>query len=241
LSDPTDPRDQGATRVEVVHVELDRADDVVARARARLTTAERARADRFRRPQDARAWTLAHAALRDVLGRRLGRAPETLVFEVGAHGKPFLSGGGLEFNLSHSGRWALIALGATPLGVDVERLGRVAASEGVVEHAFGERERALLQVVVEAERDVVATRLWVRKEALLKALGTGLSGGLQSVDVSERALEPGRIDVVAEAAPWSLVDLDVDGRHVAALAVSPDVTELGTGLWDPVSRAVVAR
>ena len=78
----------------------------------------------------------------------LGREPASFTFDEGENGKPYLPDRALEFNLSHAGRWALIALGRAELGVDVERTGRVTASEGVLEIAFGEAVHVLLWVVL---------------------------------------------------------------------------------------------
>lgn len=228
-----------ASRVDVVHVELERGDGDVARARERLTDAERARAERFRRPRDARAWTLAHGALRSLVGTLLARAPEELVFERGAHDKPYLADGALEFNLSHAGRWALIALATAPVGVDVERLGRFEASPGIARHAFGDRERARLADVSESEWDRVATRLWVRKEAILKAIGAGFAGGLTSVDVGASLDGPARIELRVDGADWAIADLPVDEAHVGAVAHRPDVTDVRAWTWDPVEERAV--
>ena len=235
MNSPSD-KTVSATSVDVVYVELDREKDVVAAARAMLSDIERARADRFRRESDAHAWTLAHAALRGVLALWLEREPASFTFDQGENGKPYLPGRELELNLSHAGRWALIALGRDELGVDVERLGRVAASEGVVKLAFGRAERALLDRLPPERRDRIATRLWVRKEALLKGLGTGISGGLRSLDVSAKVEPPGCLRVSAGGMAWTLADLEVDGAHLGALAAQPAAPEVRRWRWNPIER-----
>src|SRR5689334_21636065 len=106
------------TPVEVWHVPLDQPATVRARLEAVLDERERERAAGFRRDRDRDRWTVAHAALRQVLGCRLGAAPERLRFDSVATGKPVLAGGGLHFNLSHSeGRAVVAVAGDRPVGV----------------------------------------------------------------------------------------------------------------------------
>jgi 4'-phosphopantetheinyl transferase len=149
-----------------------------------LSADERARAARLRRPADrerfATAWTLA----RRVLGERLDTAPEALEFlrtcggcgRTG-HGKPALVGGGRwEFSLSHSNGYVMLAVsGAGPVGVDLEL-----ASERFVDFASLVRGPG-----EEASTAEELLWLWVRKEAVLKMTGDGLS-----VPMTSFTLEP---------------------------------------------------
>lgn len=90
-------------------------------------------------------------ALREILGRYLGRPTSELRFERSRHGKPRLASAGdeLEFNLSHSGSLALVAVARREVGVDVER--------------------------IRAKRPVDFYRRWADREARVKCLGTGLT------------------------------------------------------------------
>jgi 4'-phosphopantetheinyl transferase len=132
--------------------------------------------------------------------------------------------GGLHFNLSDTDGLALVAVSAEgPLGVDVECARSSPRILEVAERFFSSREVAALSALEPAERPAAFYRIWTRKEAFIKALGTGLSRGLETFDVS---LEPGagarllatRPDA-AEAARWQLYDLDAGPDHAAALVV----------------------
>jgi 4'-phosphopantetheinyl transferase len=89
-----------------------------------LSTEEGERADRFRFDADRVRWTRARSALRGILARYAGDAPLALRFVYGKHGKPALApASDIEFNLSHAGDWALIAVSrSAPVGVDIERM-----------------------------------------------------------------------------------------------------------------------
>src|SRR4051812_33990220 len=166
-----------------------------------LTSGEEERAAAIVRPEQARRWRAARAALRVALGERLGVAPEALRFAAGAHGKPEVAGATLRFNLSHAGDLALIALAPREVGIDVERTDRASRA---VERTLCAGERAALDG---EDRHVALLRVWCRKEALAKAIGTGLGWAPERFDTSA----PG---------PYALEDVPVPAGYVAALAVA---------------------
>ena len=139
------------------------------------------------------------AVLHAILAARLGRPPQTA---IGPHGKPFLTSGDLEFNVSHSGALALIAVSeAGPIGVDVEQ--HHALHDPA---AFARRFFTVDEAAGVGGDPVALFRLWCRKEAWLKARGVGLVLPLDRVDVREAP--PG----------WLLADLDVAPGYSAAVA-----------------------
>jgi 4'-phosphopantetheinyl transferase len=88
-----------------------------------LSADEATRAARFHFEHHCIRWTRAHSALREILATYTGTSPGGLEFTVGQHGKPALRGSGVEFNLSHSGDYAMIAIATSvPVGVDIERV-----------------------------------------------------------------------------------------------------------------------
>ncbi|NUW42263.1 4'-phosphopantetheinyl transferase family protein [Nonomuraea rhodomycinica] len=208
--------------VEVWKVRLDRP----ARPEWRdwLSAAERDRAAGFADAGERHRYVVAHAALRSVLGRLCGVAPEDVRLTTEESGRPCLPAGP-DFNLSHSGAWALVAVAApgTRVGVDVERIRadldhlELARRMYQPEEAERVRERGLEEYF----------RLWTAKEAYVKATGAGLAGlrgclvtdtGEGSATVSSRS--PGR-------GPWPVRFLDVAPGYAAALV---------TTAWTPAPR-----
>ncbi|MFF4169612.1 4'-phosphopantetheinyl transferase family protein [Streptomyces sp. NPDC001744] len=179
---------------------------------------ERDRTARFRSPVDADRHRVAHVLLRLALGRHVGEPPERLVFLRracagcgGPHGKPYLRGHDVHFSLSHSGDRALVAVAPVPVGVDVEAVPADAAVRDVAS-VLHPRERAELDALPAAARPAALARCWSRKEAALKATGTGLALG---------AAEP-YVGTAARPAPVPgirLVDLPPFEGHAAALAL----------------------
>lgn len=203
-----------------------------AQAWARLLSAEeRARAARFHFEQHRREFTAFHGAVRWLLGRALGQQPESLRFETGAWGKPALVGEfgrPVEFNLSHTRGLALLALGATPLGVDVEYIRPDLDWPPLARRFFAPQESAALDALPPEEQRRAFFQCWTRKEAYLKARGMGLSLPLDGFAVTVTG--PARLLAGAETAGWTLHALDVGVAHVAALALAGEAQPLT--LWE---------
>ena len=155
-----------------------------------LASEERARAERYAFPGGQRRFVVARASLRRLLGSRLGVPASEVQLVDGSHGKPALApchapaSNGLAFNLTHSGELALIAIGQGDLGVDLESPLRLVDAMAVVRRFFSEAERNGFEALpAGAERERLFFRVWTRKEALVKAVGRGLSCSLSSFTV----------------------------------------------------------
>ncbi|MCX5198274.1 4'-phosphopantetheinyl transferase superfamily protein [Streptomyces sp. NBC_00249] len=187
-------------------------------AEALLDTGERERAARLLRDSHRRSYLASHLGLRLLLGGYLGLAPQevVLVRETcpccgGPHGRPAVAGGALHFSLSHSDDVAYFAFAGVPVGVDVEAVPGAEAVEDVLS-TLHPAETAELTALAGADRAAGMARVWSRKEACLKATGTGLAQGL---------VEPyvGSADAPAPVPGWSLRDLSAPAGYAAALAL----------------------
>ena len=96
-------------------------------------------------------WGAARGTLREVLGRALACDPSEVQFRYGPHGKPFLPGSPLRFNISHSGALALIALSRAEVGADVE-LPRRRRSDAIARRFYAPGEIERLFAETDADR-----------------------------------------------------------------------------------------
>lgn len=140
-----------------------------------------------------------------------------------AHGRPRLApslGEALEFNWSHSGDHAMVAIarGIAP-GIDIERRRPQPRALALARRFFDEAEASALAALPEAARDEAFLQLWTAKEAVLKAHGRGIGYGLQRlrVAVSPQQLQLLRFDD-EDVDAWRLQPLEVAPELVAALA-----------------------
>ena len=184
-----------------------------------LSNAEQRRVARFHRTQDAALFTTARAALRRRLGAVIGVPPREVRLLDPPGAKPHLEGqqGTLSFSVSHSVDRALIALcDGGRVGVDLERVEPVPSA--LLETALTEAERQWIAGLPEAVRHRAFYQFWTRKEALLKAVGTGLATDMKEVRLS--ATDPPRLLdwPHGPACDWQLRNLFV-GADWEAVAV----------------------
>jgi len=213
--------------VHVWRANLNWAQERLNRLAEVLSQEERARAERYHFEADRKRSIIGRGLSRLLLAHCLGESPQRLQFVYNPFGKPALAPGHvrpLQFNVSHSGEWVLIALSVNrPLGVDVERKREEMATEAIAERFFSPAECSALSALPSAVRCAAFFACWTRKEAYLKARGDGLSLPLDQFDV---AFVPGakprliatRHDPI-EAQRWTLSELQVGCNHAAALAV----------------------
>ncbi len=186
-----------------------------------LSSAEIERAQRFVFERDRRRYMAAHCALRRLLARHTGRASGELRFDEGANGKPSLRGlPSCEFNLSHTEDVALVALGdQAPIGVDVEMLRPIKDAADLAALHFTSAEQAAWLAAPVDDRDRLFLSAWTRKEACLKAIGTGLSLAAQAVDAGVDAQPRDLMVRMADGSVAVRVQMiDAGSDVVAALA-----------------------
>ncbi len=192
--------------------------------RAQLSPDEAERAARVHFEHDRTRFIVAHAALRQTLARYTGKQPNALSFRVGAQGKPTLAfDTDIQFNLSHSGNLALIAITrGRAVGVDVESIRDNFDPLALAMRFFSAPEIEDLRACDPATRTAQFFTLWTRKEAFIKAVGHGLSLPLSSFDISEthgdrvRVLES-RGDY--EKTDWWVKTVLQESEYIGAIAV----------------------
>ncbi len=194
-----------------IHVWYCRQDSATEPAADTLDAAEREQAGRFRNRHDARRHMATHGALRRILAAYLGLDPAAVPITRSAAGKPRLglSGAepGLTFNLSHSADLAAVAVAAgAEIGVDIEEKRPLADLDGVARLVFTEAECAALDSLPQSRRLDAFYECWTRKEALLKAMGSGLLRDPREVGLGFG--EGGKMEFRdADSSLWSIAPL----------------------------------
>jgi len=151
-----------------------------------LSVPERERAQQFVFPEHRRRFVVARGLLRIILGSELDRDPRELTFRYGPHGKPEMTvePDTLGFNVAHSHELVAYALTKrATVGIDIEHV-RDIDVETAARGFFSCSEQRELNSAAPGLRRRMFYSGWVRKEAFLKALGTGLSFGAARFDVS---------------------------------------------------------
>ncbi|CAM2792655.1 4'-phosphopantetheinyl transferase family protein [Methylobacterium mesophilicum] len=214
---------------EIWVVDLALSPGQLERCASVLNAQERDRAARFMRAADRVRFQASHAALRLILGDALGLAPGEIRMEAGGAGKPRLTGpvqGAFDFNLSHSGERAVVGLArGVAIGVDVEAIRPIPDALRIARGHFAADEAAALAVHAPETVEAAFFGLWTRKEAVVKALGTGLSMPLDRFSVSVPPARP-RLLRMAQAGDWTLAEIDCGLGYAATAALRDAAFEI---------------
>lgn len=210
-----------------------------------LSAEERARADRLRQDRDRAVFVRTRARLRQVLAGYLAIDAVDVAIGAGPEGKPEVvesdNPGWPRFNVSHSGSVALIAVtGRKEVGVDVERVRADIAWQDVAHAFFSPAEVAAIERVAQARRRRAFFDCWVRKEAYLKGLGTGLRRATDDFQVplgnAGGVVHDSARGTAAPMPTWYVHRLGVGRGYVAALAVDGNLKVTIRRPWSDGSR-----
>jgi phosphopantetheinyl transferase len=145
-----------------------------------LPPRERRRYDAVSDPLGRAEFVLARWVLRGALSRALGRPPARVPLAVDGAGRPWAVGEpGVDVNVAHTAGLVAVAVGTglapgTRVGVDIEAIRPVPRADVLARRLFSPAERALLNPVRGPARDGTWLDIWTRREAYVKALGTGV-------------------------------------------------------------------
>ncbi|MFP4398207.1 MAG: 4'-phosphopantetheinyl transferase family protein [Desulfonatronovibrio sp.] len=149
---------------------------------AQLTAGRVSAASCFRQKQDRARCVGAGLLLAHAVGRHHPGHPVPPREEKDCHGKPWLPDlPDFYFNISHSGKWVVCAVGDCPLGVDIEQIRKDMMD--VARRFFSSSEQNFLRTIPEENRQSAFTELWVLRESYMKATGSGLSMKLKDLEV----------------------------------------------------------
>jgi 4'-phosphopantetheinyl transferase len=189
-----------------------------------LDAAERSRLHRFRRPADQARYLGAHALTRLALAEVVGTPAAALAFDRTCrcgeqHGKPVLPGGP-GFSLTHAGELVGVAVHPDgPVGLDVEQVRELTDLAAMAAHVCSPSESA-------ADSPAFFT-LWTRKEALLKAAGTGLASPMSAITLGPSGVQEWTGEDAPREPAWVRDLHPAPGYHaaVAGFGEAPSVRE----------------
>jgi len=206
--------------ITIWNIHLPDHTDEIESCRARLTDAELERAAKFFKQKDTENFILCRGLLRKILGNHLDTSPAALTFERNEHGKPHVEQASLpaqprtEFNLSHSRDRLLIAITTgRALGIDIEFRRSGINMNAIADRWFSHKEREFFQTLENPEKGFFD--IWAKKEAYVKALGTGIFKELNSFTVPLEN-EP-NIPMLGKNREWFFQPLEIDPAYAAAL------------------------
>jgi 4'-phosphopantetheinyl transferase len=162
--------------------------------------------------------------LRLILSKYTKTTPGELIFSHNKHGKPFLEGKQIYFNLSHSEDLSLIAVSLiSRIGIDVEKVREVPNFMQIAKLFFADEESKNLEVLPEKSRASAFFKTWTCKEAFTKAVGEGLSLDLRSFSIQFAPKAQiqflNNMQKHLNSLNWSILELILSEGYMGALAV----------------------
>lgn len=116
-----------------------------------------------------------------MLKEGLGDSDERLTdFVYNEHGKPYIENGPY-FSISHCKEGIAVVIDDQPIGIDIEAIRH--ADADLIARTMNKKEQQLIR----SDRDF--TRLWTQKEAMVKALGTGIESFEQLQTILSKSQE----------------------------------------------------
>jgi 4'-phosphopantetheinyl transferase len=214
-------RSPGPREIDLWRWPLDMGTARLADLEASLSDDERARRDRFYFSRDAVRYVAARGQLRAILADYLNLNAAEICFDYNEYGKPYLPGASLCFNLTHAdGLAALAVASGRDVGVDIERV-RV-LNEDLIRWVMTEREQRRFLKLSPDDRIEAFFRCWTRKEAVVKAIGAGLSFSPERLEVAFGSTKYARLLLLDDELPapgdWQLVPFAPAPGFVGAVA-----------------------
>ena len=197
-----------------------------------LNVEEQERALKFRFLKDRYCFIIARGVLRKLLSIYLGMAPAEIKFQFGDNGKPYVNHpSDINFNISHSGDTILLGfVQKYSIGVDVEYTKREIDVKRIAQLFFAEEEVASLFALDQAYHKQAFYNCWTRKEAFIKAVGSGLSFPLDQFVVSLDSTEEATlIDTKwdkKEKEKWVLNAIEPGKNYIGAVSVKGTVSAI---------------
>jgi len=142
-----------------------------------LAPEEMVRADRLLDLHKKKQFIVTRTQLRKILGKYQKIEANQIKFQYNPHGKPALDESlhpTVEFNLSHSGHWGVLAVIAKfAIGIDLEKVDTEMLFSQLADRYFNADEKLQLAQYPPERQRRGFYRLWTQKEALLKLDGIG--------------------------------------------------------------------
>ena len=192
---------------------LPAASNQISAAASLLIAGESERANRYLHEKNKQRFILSRAMLRSIVSKYTGAKPAEVVFSTTGNKKPCVAGSDLQFNVSHSGDMVLIAIADIPIGIDVERVDDHFDFSEVLPVCFCREESDM----VERHGKEYFYRYWTRKEALVKASGSGLDSSMQLLPCMDGVHEmlPG---IAGLEGDWVVNNFVAEAGYVSCIA-----------------------
>ena len=188
-----------------------------------LDDRERARAERFRFPEDRARFVLGRSLVKTGLGHYLQIPAASIELSYTDRDRPiFLANNSIQFSISHTQDLVAVAFTShAHVGIDVEFMQAKSDLLALAKRILSDDDYQKFQTLPATELTDAFFRIWTRKEAYLKASGEGITDGLQKISVSFSADEITSVQDSRNASnvdSWRLITLPTPAMYKGSVA-----------------------
>ncbi len=220
-------------------INLPADENLIAILKKNLSSDEVERSNQFYFQEDKVRYITSRGILRKLLGRYLNAHPNEISFDYNVYGKPYLEPSkNLHFNVSHSKDYILIAFHNAHVGIDIEYCKLDLDFSSIAKEILTDYEYKKFSSLPCEDQANVFYCCWARKEAVLKAIGIGLSFSPKQFEVLLDNNTSSRIHIrqmepfILEENNWTLLDLKIAPHYMAAVATRNKINNLLLFDWD---------
>jgi 4'-phosphopantetheinyl transferase len=183
-----------------------------------LSIEEQRQADGYHFERDRISYIISHIALRRLISHYTRIPPNKINFTKNNFGKPYIDYEGLYFNLSHTTGKTIIGFFNQEIGIDIEYLDQELDIDELIPLIMSNKEQKILKQLQAPAKKNMFIKLWTRKEALLKAIGSGIHDDITTLDVSNLKYFNNKLPA-SRPLQWKIASLNTNDKkyyaHVA--------------------------
>lgn len=175
-------------------------------------------------------YIISHALLRYILGYYTKQSPQEIKYATNKYGKPFLQDSNIKFNMSHSKSIvSYIIAYDNNVGIDIEFNDNNLDVMELSKLVLTTKEHILLESLKYDKQRKIFYNLWTKKEALVKAIGEGLSYPINTIEtLSTVSGDKITLTSISNSASQELYTytLETELNYSAAIATESQINEI---------------
>lgn len=181
-----------------------------------LSEEEKTQANQYFTDTLKERYVISHGILREILSFYIQKSPHEIIFIKNNYGKPFLKDSYVHFNMSHSHHLMCCTIGYNcKLGIDIELHNDDFDFHEISTHIFTSSEKEYFSSLkAHKSRIQFFYKLWTKKEALSKAIGSGLAYPIDKVDTLKWKIGE---KIYSNNEEWHYFSLGVECNYSATL------------------------
>lgn len=196
-----------------------------------LSQTEIEKAKKYRFVEHENSYITRRAILRYILSLYLEVPPKEIEIELGQYGKPYLkkTRRNLHFNMSHSkGLVYYVVTKIGSVGIDIEFIDKEKDVDNLAQLVLHEKELKLYEQMPEEKRIRLFYDYWSQKEAIVKAIGVGLSQPLKSIQMIEpiKSSNFQVVDPKGSSSCWNVKTLKTHFNYSGSIALDKNITDI---------------